>query len=93
LRRIKKRLVEIDVRAWARDRGDTKLVKATIAVPGEYRTSRPLEIVQIDHTKVDIVVVDEQTREPIGRPWITLAMYLFSRMVTGFHLSVRQRSS
>jgi putative transposase len=87
-RTIKRRLVEIDVRARARDRGDTKLVKATIPVPGEYRTSRPLEIVQIDHTRVDIVVVDEQTREPIGRPWITLAMDLFTRMVTGFYLTM-----
>ena len=88
LRTIKKRLLEIDARARARDRGDTKLVKATIAVPGEYRTSRPLEIVQIDHTKVDIIVVDEQTREPIGRPWITLAMDIFTRMVTGFYLTM-----
>jgi putative transposase len=88
LRTIKKRLVEIDVRARARDRGETKLLKTTVAVPGEFRASRPLEIVQIDHTKVDIIVVDEQTREPIGRPWITLAMDIFTRMVTGFYLTM-----
>ena len=35
-----------------------------------------------------IIVVDEETREPIGRPWITLAMDIFTRMVTGFYLTM-----
>jgi putative transposase len=87
-RTIKARLVDIDVRAKARKRGETALLKSAIAVPGEYHAARPLEIVQIDHTKVDIIVVDEQTREPLGRPWITLAMDLFTRMVTGFYLTM-----
>jgi len=39
-----------------------------MATPGELRASQPLEIVQIDHTKADIFVVDEETREPLGRP-------------------------
>ena len=55
-------------------------------VPGTLSTARPLEIVQIDHTKADIFVVDEKSRKPIGRPWLTLAMDVFSRMVTGFYL-------
>jgi putative transposase len=76
------------VRIKAQRRGEAKLLKTTVAVPGEYRASRPLEIVQIDHTKVDIIVVDEETREPIGRPWITLAMDIFTRMVTGFYLTM-----
>jgi putative transposase len=33
-----------------------------------------LDIVQIDHTKLDIIVVDREQRLPIGRPWITLAI-------------------
>ncbi len=87
-RTVKARLTDIDVRAKARKRGDVALLKSTIAVPGEYRASRPLEIVQIDHTRVDLIVVDEQTREPLGRPWITLAMDVFTRMVTGFYLTM-----
>jgi putative transposase len=87
-RTIKARLVDIDIRAKARQRGETELLKAATAVPGEYRASRPLEIVQIDHTRVDIIVVDEETRKPIGRPWITLALDIFTRMVTGFYLTM-----
>jgi len=47
----------------------------------------PLSVVQIDHTKVDIILVDDVHRRPIGRPWITLAIDVFSRMVAGFYVS------
>jgi hypothetical protein len=51
----------------ARRRGEHKIIKATTAVPGMFGLSRPLEVVQIDHTNADIFVVDEETRVPIGR--------------------------
>ncbi|MCE5181525.1 MAG: Mu transposase C-terminal domain-containing protein [Betaproteobacteria bacterium] len=47
----------------------------------------PLSVVQIDHTKMDIILVDDIHRRPIGRPWITLAIDVFSRMVAGFYVS------
>lgn len=91
-RTIEKRLDNLDLRKRALRRGEQKIVKATTAVPGTLRASRPLEIVQIDHTKADIFVVDEETREPLGRPWLTLAMDIFSRMVTGFYLTIEAPS-
>jgi len=57
--------------------------------PGVFDTAeRPLDMVQIDHTKLDIVIVDERQRLPIGRPWITLAIDVFSRMVVGLYISL-----
>lgn len=47
----------------------------------------PLSIVQIDHTRVDLILVDEYYRKPFKRPWITVAIDVFSRMVIGFYLS------
>lgn len=47
----------------------------------------PLAAVQIDHTKLDIILVDDHYRKAIGRPWITLAFDVYSRMVTGFYVS------
>lgn len=47
----------------------------------------PLAVVQIDHTKLDIILVDDAHRRPIGRPWITLAIDVFSRMIAGFYVS------
>lgn len=47
----------------------------------------PLSVVEIDHTKVDLILVDEVNRLPIGRPWITLATDIYSRMIVGYYLS------
>lgn len=87
-RTIVARLQDIDLQKRAKRRGEQKIVKATTAVPGGLGASRPLEIVQIDHTKADVFVVDEENRQPVGRPWLTLAMDVCSRMVTGFYLTM-----
>jgi putative transposase len=47
----------------------------------------PLDVVQIDHTLLDIMLVDEKYRKPIKRLWLSLAFDVCSRMVTGFHSS------
>lgn len=47
----------------------------------------PLSVVQIDHTRVDLILVDEYYRKAYKRPWITVAIDVFSRMVIGFNLS------
>lgn len=47
----------------------------------------PLSVVQIDHTKLDIILVDSQTRKPIHRPWITAAIDIYSRMLVGYYIS------
>jgi putative transposase len=52
----------------------------------------PLDVVQIDHTPVDLIIVDEQLREPIGRPFLTLAIDVYSRMITGFYISLKEPS-
>ena len=52
-----------------------------------------LEKVQIDHTPVDLIVVDEINRQPLGRPWLSLVIDIASRMVCGFFLSMIPPSS
>lgn len=47
----------------------------------------PLSVVQIDHTPVDIMLVDEHSRKSFNRPNLTLAFDVYSRMIIGFHLS------
>lgn len=49
-------------------------------------TSRALELVQIDHALVDLILVSPVTRQAIGRPWITLAIDVHTRCVLGYHL-------
>ena len=47
----------------------------------------PLSVVQIDHIQVDIILVDEYYRKPYKRPWLTVAIDVYSRIVLGFYLS------
>jgi len=56
--------------------------------PSHYKTNYPLEVVQIDHTPVDLILVDKESRQPIGRPWITVAIDIYSRMIHGYYLSL-----
>lgn len=53
----------------------------------------PHKIWQMDHTKVDIILVDEVYRQPIGRPYLTLAIDVFSRCIPGFYLSLESPSA
>jgi putative transposase len=53
----------------------------------------PLAVVQIDHTKFDIMLVDDIHRLCIGRPWVTVAIDVFSRMVAGIYVSLDPPSS
>ncbi|TNE65433.1 MAG: hypothetical protein EP335_05815 [Alphaproteobacteria bacterium] len=48
--------------------------------------TRPLERVEIDHTVLDLILVDEETGLPLGRPTLTVAIDCYSRMIVGFYL-------
>lgn len=53
----------------------------------------PLECVQMDTQKLDIIVVDSVDRQAIGRPYLTVAVDTFSRMIVGYYLSLESASS
>ncbi len=48
---------------------------------------RPFEICHIDHTELDIQLIDSKTKKPIGKSWLTLMMDAFSRRVLAFYLT------
>ncbi|MEJ0050136.1 MAG: hypothetical protein WDN02_02780 [Methylovirgula sp.] len=47
----------------------------------------PLEAVEVDHTPLDIMVVDEKNRTLLGRPWLTALIDRYSRCIIGFSIS------
>ncbi|MBD2137792.1 DDE-type integrase/transposase/recombinase [Anabaena sp. FACHB-1237] len=51
------------------------------------------QIWQIDHIKLDILLVDEEDHTVIGRPYITLVMDSYSGCVTGFYLGFEAAGS
>jgi putative transposase len=55
---------------------------------GEYPDGLyPLHVLQIDHTRADVILVDDEYRQELGRPWVTMAIDIYSRMVAGFYIS------
>lgn len=52
-----------------------------------------LERIEIDHTPLDVIVIDSLTGLPLGRPWLTMAIDHHSRMVVGFYISFNAPSS
>lgn len=56
-------------------------------------TLRPLERAAMDHTRMDVFVIDERTCLPLGRPWLTLILDEHTRYVLGFYLSFEEPSS
>lgn len=52
-----------------------------------------LEQVQTDHTVVDLIVVDEHHRLPIGRPYVTVAIDVFSRCIVGLVITLEAPSA
>ena len=60
-----------------------------LAAPGSTPVaSAPFEVFQIDHTLVDLIVVDAYQRLPIGRPYLTVAIDVFSRCIAGICLTL-----
>lgn len=86
---VRARLAKVTEKERLRGRGFKEKAKNKfLPAAGSFPNADfPLAVVQIDHTPADIILVDDIYRKPIGRPWITLAMDVHSRMVTGYYLS------
>lgn len=86
---IRSRLSKVSERARLRGRGYTELAKNKfMPAPGRFPNADfPLSVIQIDHTPCDIILVDEIHRKPLQRAWLTLAMDVHTRMITGYYLS------
>ncbi|WP_342503629.1 Mu transposase C-terminal domain-containing protein [Lysinibacillus sp. FSL L8-0126] len=46
----------------------------------------PLQRAEVDHTPLDLFVVDTKTRLPIGRPWLTSVLDVFTGYPLGFYI-------
>lgn len=87
---IRNRIKEIKEKDLLRGRGQRKRAKQKFtAKAGQFPDANyPLSVIQIDHTPVDLILVDDKHRRPIGRPFITVAIDVYSRMVTGYYISL-----
>ena len=52
-----------------------------------------LERVQIDHTVIDVIVVDERERQPVGRPYLSIGLDEASRCAVGMVVTLEPPSA
>lgn len=47
---------------------------------------RPLETAELDHTKLDLFVVEDKTGVPLGRPWVAVCIDSNTRCILGIYI-------
>ena len=91
---VRKRIQQLSTKEIIIKRRSTDDARKYQPVIGSFPTpNHPMEILQIDHTPVDLIIVDELHRKPIGRPYITIAIDVYSRCITGFCLTLEPPSA
>jgi putative transposase len=55
-------------------------------VRGHRVVSAPLERAEIDHTHLDLFVVDDKTSLPLGRPYVTACIDSYTRCILGIYV-------
>lgn len=76
-------------RTAAREGGSKALARHAVSKGRFPRQDRPLQTILIDHTPLDLHLVDSTDRtRVIGRPFLTLALDSFTRMVFGYYLAL-----
>lgn len=66
--------------------GRTAALNRFRAVLGQQVADVPLERAEIDHTRLDIIVIDDDTFLPLGRPWLTVCLDVRTRCVLGIYV-------
>jgi putative transposase len=88
------RIRALDARLVARRRMGSKASEGiALSTPGNLEATQVLELVQIDHTLADVIIVDSYHRRSIGRPWLSLAIDVATRSVLGFHVGLESPSA
>jgi putative transposase len=67
-------------------------IKFRAAMGGPF-AAKPLARACMDHCRMDLMVVDDATGLPLGRPWLTLVMDEATRYILGFYLGFEEPSN
>lgn len=63
------------------------LIHRPVSVGQGANPTRPLEVVEIDHSSLPFYVLDNEYRLPVGLPYLTSAVDLYSQTVIGYYLT------
>lgn len=86
---VSRRIEAVPKKLRLKSRGYGDIARDTYEpTPGSYEASYPLHRIQIDHTPADVVIVDNEFRRTIGRPFLSLAIDMYTRLIVGYYLSL-----
>lgn len=57
---------------------------------GHLPADHPLDVVEIDHTPMNLYVIDDHALLPLGRPWLTAIKDRYSGVLLGFYVSFQK---
>lgn len=84
---VHRRLDKLDASTELQARHGKRAAKKALAQYGQMaRPERPLERVEIDHTPVDVILVDAEDGLPLGRPTLTSVMDVATCYPLGYYL-------
>ena len=94
LNTVRSRIQQLDPRVVMRKREGLNAERKLQSVGGKPpEIIAPLDQVQIDHTVIDLIVVDNVNRQPIGRPYLTVAIDVYSRCLVGMVVTLEAPSA
>ncbi|WP_114784308.1 Mu transposase C-terminal domain-containing protein [Vibrio tetraodonis] len=62
------------------------------AVGQQIIATKPMEYVEIDHTPVPVILIDDELDIPLGRPYLTMLYDRFSKCIVGLSVNFREPS-
>jgi len=72
---------------YAARHGRQQAVRRFRSVLAHRTTEAPLERAEIDHSPLDLIVVDDETSLPLGRPYVTACIDDYTRCLLGLFIS------
>ena len=91
---VRNRVRAIPRAALLRSQGRSDEALKFEPVLGFYREAiAPLSVVQMDHVQADVEIVDDFLRLALGRPWVTVAIDVHTRMIVGIVISLERPSA
>ncbi|WP_331351383.1 Mu transposase C-terminal domain-containing protein [Cellvibrio sp. UBA7671] len=89
IRTIQRRISELDPYVVMQARQGKYAAQRYVRSAGRtLRSYTALTLVQIDTHVLDIIVIDELTGEPVGRPYLVCIIDIATRMVVGYYVSL-----
>ena len=88
-RRFIRRMIE-KIPAYDRDvarHGKIQAERRYRSSLGQIVADEPLKRAEIDHTRMDLMVICDETGVPMGRPWLTVCIDVHSRCILGVFIS------